>query len=172
MRIGHFLSSEEFDPRELITQARMAENAGFAGLWISDHFHPCYRDAAGGRRLVAGRMKVCWAEDEHQARATAYRLWPNEQLPGELAQILPTPAHFEQASELISEDMVAEAVPCGPDVDLHLQAIKRYEDAGFDELYIQQIGSDHERFFETYASEILPRFHDHKQAAALSSAAA
>jgi G6PDH family F420-dependent oxidoreductase len=119
-----------------------------------------FRDAADGPRPVAGGMKVCWAPEEAQARATAYRLWPNEQLPGELAQILPTPAHFEQASELISENMVAEAVPCGPDLDLHLKAIKRYEDAGFDELYIQQIGPDQERFFETYANEILPHFND------------
>ncbi|HEY3970596.1 MAG TPA: LLM class F420-dependent oxidoreductase [Solirubrobacteraceae bacterium] len=117
-----------------------------------------FREAADGPRPVAGGMKVCWAPEEAEARATAYRLWPNEQLPGELAQILPTPRHFEQASELISEDMVAEAVPCGPDLDLHLQAIKRYEDAGFDELYIQQIGPGQERFFEVYANEILPRF--------------
>jgi G6PDH family F420-dependent oxidoreductase len=119
-----------------------------------------FREAADGPRPVAGDMKVCWAPEEAQARATAYRLWPNEQLPGELAQILPTPAHFEQASALISEDMVAEAVPCGPDLNLHLRAIKRYEDAGFDELYIQQIGPGQERFFETYANEILPHFID------------
>jgi G6PDH family F420-dependent oxidoreductase len=110
-------------------------------------------------------MKVCWAPDEAQARATAHRLWPNEQLPGELAQILPTPAHFEQASELIDEDMVAEAVPCGPDLDLHLEAIRRYRDAGFDELYIQQIGPQQERFFETYANEILPQFGDGENSA-------
>ena len=67
---------------------------------------------------------------------------------------------------------MAEAVPCGPDLDLHLRGDPRYEDAGFDELYIQQIGPDQERFFETYASEILPRFHDHGRAAALSSAGA
>jgi hypothetical protein len=85
-------------------------------------------------------MKVCWAEHEDRARATAYRLWPNEQLPGELAQILPTPAHFQQASELVSEETVAEAIPCGPDLERHLRAIKRYEDAGFDEHYIQQVG--------------------------------
>ena len=79
---------------------------------------------------------------------------------------------WPRTPELISEDMVAEAVTCGPDLDLHLRAIKRYEDAGFDELYIQQLGSDHERFFEVYASEILPRFDDHNQAATLSTAAA
>jgi hypothetical protein len=111
----------------------------------------------GRGKLVAGGMKVCWEEDEGQARATAHRLWPSEGLPGELSQILPTPAHFEQVSELIRENMVAETVPCGPDLERHAEAIQRYADAGFDELYIQ-IGSQQERFFEVYTQEILPRF--------------
>ena len=40
VKIGYFLSSEEYTPAELIEQARLAEDAGFDGLWISDHFHP------------------------------------------------------------------------------------------------------------------------------------
>ena len=39
-RYGYFLSSEEYDPAELVRQARLAEQAGFEALWISDHFHP------------------------------------------------------------------------------------------------------------------------------------
>src|SRR5512135_2135590 len=39
-RYGYFLSSEEYDPAELVRQAKLAEQAGFEGLWISDHFHP------------------------------------------------------------------------------------------------------------------------------------
>jgi len=322
MRIGYFLSSEEFDPRALVRQAEMAEQAGFEGLWISDHFHPwndaqghsgfvwstigaiskavasmkvtvavtcptmrmhpalvahaaatsavlldgrfalgvgsgealnehilaqrwpqaderlemleeavkvirllwqggekshrgrhyqvenariydlpeqpppvivsgfgprstelasrigdgfctvapvgeavvAFREKAGPGKLVAGGMKVCWAEDERRARARAHRLWPNEQLPGELSQILPTPAHFEQACELVSEQMVAEAIPCGPDLSEHRRAIERYADAGFDELYIGQIGPEQEAFFDVYAREILPRFADRVEA--------
>ena len=51
MRIGYFLSSEEFGPRELIAQARMAEDAGFQGLWISDHYHP-WNDEQGHSGFV------------------------------------------------------------------------------------------------------------------------
>jgi G6PDH family F420-dependent oxidoreductase len=40
MRIGYFLSCEEYTPAELVEQAKAAEEAGFTGLWISDHFHP------------------------------------------------------------------------------------------------------------------------------------
>lgn len=39
-RFGYFLASEENDPREIVRQARLAEEAGFDCLWISDHFHP------------------------------------------------------------------------------------------------------------------------------------
>ena len=39
-RYGYFLSCEEYGPAELVRQARLAEEAGFEALWISDHFHP------------------------------------------------------------------------------------------------------------------------------------
>ena len=35
MKIGYFLSSEEFGPRDLVDQAVKAETAGFPDLWIS-----------------------------------------------------------------------------------------------------------------------------------------
>lgn len=37
---GYFLSCEEFGPADLLAQARLAEEAGFDALWISDHYHP------------------------------------------------------------------------------------------------------------------------------------
>jgi G6PDH family F420-dependent oxidoreductase len=51
MRIGYFLSSEEYEPAELVAQARLAADAGFAGLWVSDHFHP-WLDSQGQSAFV------------------------------------------------------------------------------------------------------------------------
>src|SRR4051812_18181062 len=51
MRIGYFLSSEEYSPAELLEQARGAEQAGFSALWISDHYHP-WVDAQGHSAFV------------------------------------------------------------------------------------------------------------------------
>jgi alkanesulfonate monooxygenase SsuD/methylene tetrahydromethanopterin reductase-like flavin-dependent oxidoreductase (luciferase family) len=53
MKIGYFLSSEETAPRELVHQASLAEQAGFDGLWISDHFHP-WNDRATSSPPSAG----------------------------------------------------------------------------------------------------------------------
>lgn len=114
-------------------------------------------ESNGDGKVVQGGLKVCWGEDEAEARKTVYRLWANEALPGELAQILPTPAHFEQASELVTEKLASEDIPCGPDVDAHLQAIEAYRRAGFDELYINQIGPDQDAFFAAYREHVLPR---------------
>ncbi len=51
MKIGYFLSSEEYTPAELIEQAKGAERAGFSALWISDHYHP-WTDAQGQSAFV------------------------------------------------------------------------------------------------------------------------
>ncbi|MEA2253487.1 MAG: hypothetical protein QOG70_3729, partial [Solirubrobacteraceae bacterium] len=116
-----------------------------------------YRTVGGVGPVQAG-TKVCFGPDEAQARRTAHRLWPNEALPGELAQVLPTPRHFEQACQLVTEEMVAESVSCGPDLDRHVAALQEYADAGVDELFVQQIGPEQDAFFETWAREVLPRF--------------
>jgi G6PDH family F420-dependent oxidoreductase len=116
-----------------------------------------FRTASTNGAVVQGGLKVCWDEDAAQARKTVHRLWPNEALPGELAQILPTPEHFEQASELVTEEMVVADVPCGPDVDAHVDAIEAYERAGFDELYVNQIGPEQDAFFAAYRQHVLPR---------------
>jgi len=116
-----------------------------------------YREP-GGRGPVTGGLKVCWGEDRDACVKTVHRMWPNEALGGELAQILPSPRHFEQAARLVTEEQIGASVPCGPDPEEHLAAIRAYVDAGFDEIYVGQIGSDHDGFVDFYAREILPRF--------------
>src|SRR5215212_9811607 len=38
--MGYVLSSEEMSPKEMVRNARRAEEAGFTTAWISDHYHP------------------------------------------------------------------------------------------------------------------------------------
>ncbi len=143
-----------FGPKAVKLAARIGD--GYATT-SPDELIKMYRDEGGKGPIQAG-TKVCFGSDEAEARKTAYRLWPNEQLPGELAQVLPTPAHFEQASELVTEDMVADTVPCGPDLDEHMKTLQEYADAGVDELFVQQIGPNQDEFFDTWAPEFVPKF--------------
>jgi G6PDH family F420-dependent oxidoreductase len=114
--------------------------------------------SGGGKGPVHAGTKVCFMDSEEEARATAHRLWPNEALPGELAQVLPTPSHFEQACELVTPDLLSP--PLGPDLDAHAATLREYADAGVDELFVQQIGPAQDAFFATWAEQILPQFGD------------
>jgi hypothetical protein len=83
--------------------------------------------------------------------------WPTAAIEGELLVELPLPRHFEQASSMVDEDAVGEKVVCGPDAERHLDAIRKYTAAGYDHVWIHQIGPDQEGFFRFYQREVLPK---------------
>jgi hypothetical protein len=56
----------------------------------------------------------------------------------------------------VTEEMVAEAVVCGPDPERHIENIKQAAEACYDEIYVQQIGPEQEAFFRFYEREVLP----------------
>jgi hypothetical protein len=58
----------------------------------------------------------------------------------------------------VTEEMIAESVPCGPDVDRIVETLQAFADAGFDELYVQQIGDRQQEFFDLLKRDVLPQF--------------
>ncbi|MDP8987444.1 MAG: TIGR03557 family F420-dependent LLM class oxidoreductase [Actinomycetota bacterium] len=143
-----------FGPHALALAARIGD--GLVSTSADAETVQRYRAEGGKGPAIAG-MKVCWGTDEAAARRTAHRLWAQTGVPGELPQELPTPAHFEQASSLVTEDQVAESIVCGPDPERHVAAIEQYFEAGFDEVFVCQVGADQEGFFDFYRSELRPR---------------
>jgi len=115
-----------------------------------------YRDH-GGRGPVLGAVKVCWDTDEGRARKLAHEIWATESLPGQLNQELAMPTFFEDAASLVTEEMVAEKVACGPDPERHVAAIAQYLDAGFDQVYVNQIGPAQQGFLTFYDQELRGR---------------
>ena len=47
MRFGLDISQHQLDYDEILTRARLAEEAGFDGAWVFDHFKPLYGDPSG-----------------------------------------------------------------------------------------------------------------------------
>ena len=115
-----------------------------------------FRERSGGKPAQAG-TKVCWADTEQQAVETANRLWATSGLPGELAQVLPSPRHFEQAATLVTEEQTRESVACGPDVERHLEKLRPYVEAGFDDVYVANMGPHYREMIRTFGAEVLPQ---------------
>ena len=116
-------------------------------------------DAANGkpqsRRI--GQLPVCWGEDRDTCVSRAHELfrwfgggWKvNAELPGT--------AGFAGASQFVTPDDVASAIPCGPDLEGIVKAVRRFEDAGFTDVALVQIGDESQRDFLAVAEkELLP----------------
>lgn len=111
---------------------------------------------AGGRGHAVGAVKICWGADEAEARALAHERWRSSGLPGQLSQELALPAHFEAGAEIVTEDDVARSISCGPDPDVHAKTIMKYVDAGYDEIFIAQVGDDQLGFLDFFRKELRP----------------
>ena len=114
---------------------------------------------AGGRQKPRyGQVTVCHAGSEAEARRIAHRWWPNTALAGNLNWEVKTPGLFEHAVKHVREEDVAESITCGPDPRRHAEAIQAYIDAGYDHVYVHQVGPDQEGFFRFYQERVLPEF--------------
>ncbi len=115
-------------------------------------------DQAGGNgRSKYLQMRACWAKDDQTAIRTLHEVWPIDGFKGPVLQELPLPSHFEQVATLVREEDVAHGA-YGPNVDRYLERIQAGIDAGFDHIYLHQVGPDQEGFFAFAEREILPKF--------------
>jgi G6PDH family F420-dependent oxidoreductase len=146
-----------FGPKSIALAARIGD--GFISTKPSRADLRSYRDA-GGTGPLEGGVKVCWAPTEQEGVSTAHRLWSTQGVPGELAQVLPSPRHFEQASSIVTDETTAQAVACGPDPEKHARSIREYADAGYDTVYIAQMGKRQQEFFDFYTKRVTPLLTD------------
>ena len=116
-----------------------------------------FEKAGGKGKPCYAEVTVCWAKEESEARRTAHEYWPTAALSGELSQVLPVPAHFEQATKLVKEEDVAKEIVCGPDRERYLDKINEYVEAGYDHVWLHQVGPDQKGFFRFFEKEVLPK---------------
>ncbi len=142
-----------FGPKALDLAARIGD--GYIGTAPDADLVARFKEKSGGKPAQAG-AKVAFAPTQDEGWGHAHRLWPNAGLPGELAQILPTPEHFEQASELVTMESTKDSVVAGNDLGQHLHQVREYADAGYDELYLANMGPHALDMIDFYGREVLP----------------
>jgi G6PDH family F420-dependent oxidoreductase len=143
-------------PKAIEAAGRIGD--GFIGLSPKSEQIQQFQEAGGNDNPCYGQVTVCWAESEAEAKAIVSTVWPNSGLRGQLSQDLRTVAHFEQAVKMLSQEQRTENIICGPDPQKYKDSIYEFIDAGYDHIYIHQIGPDQEGFFSFYQEEILPEF--------------
>ncbi len=113
--------------------------------------------AGGGGKPRIGQVPLCWGPDRDAAVATAHDQFRWFAGGWKVNAELPGTAGFAAASQFVRPADVAEAIPCGPDLDAHVSAVRAFVDAGFTHVALIQVGGHQQRAFLEWAqSELLP----------------
>ena len=131
---------------------------GIIGTAPKSETMKAFDEAAAAASPVTARLLSVGPKTSEEARETAFEIWPNAAMSGQLSQELALPAHFEQVVPMVTKEKVAEEITCGPDVKQHIDAICEYVDAGYDHVCVHQIGPDQSGFMNFYQREVLPGF--------------
>ncbi len=143
-----------FGPKATEVAARVGD--GFVSGGPDAELAGAFQSQAGSDKPRVATGKCCWSADEGEARDLVSRLWPHLGLAGEVAQELPTPQHFEQASSVVA-DAAPDTIPCGPDPERYVAAITEFARAGYTELYLHNIGPYQDEFLRFFRREVEPR---------------
>jgi G6PDH family F420-dependent oxidoreductase len=107
----------------------------------------------GGR--VVGQIPVCWDPDRDTAIERAHDQFRWFGGGWKVNADLPTPAGFAGATQFVRPEDVAESIPCGPDLDGIVEAVRPFWEAGFTDIALIQIGGDTQDLFFKEAAEPL-----------------
>jgi|GEM_PF-505285 len=141
--------------------SKAAELAGKkgAGLFATEAKAPLVEAwrKAGGRRARYAEVAISYAKSEEEAVRVAHERFSFGLLGWKVLPELPTPKSFEGALAHVKPQDVAESITCGPDPERHVQAVRKYIEAGFDHLVLVGVGPDQHGFLRFWKEELAPR---------------
>ncbi|ORB74652.1 LLM class F420-dependent oxidoreductase [Mycobacterium scrofulaceum] len=123
---------------------------------LVDAWHAARQAAnlAGGGRVV-GQIPVCWDPDRDSAIQRAHDQFRWFAGGWKVNADLPTPAGFAGATQFVRPEDVADSIPCGPDLDAIVEAVRPYWEAGFTDVALVQVGGESQDLFLSEAAEPL-----------------
>ena len=100
----------------------------------------------GGARAI-GQIPICWDPEEGGAIDRAHDQFRWFAGGWSVNADLPTTAGFAAATQFVRRDDIADNIPCGPDLDKIVEAVRPFWEAGFTDVALVQIGGDAQRAF-------------------------
>lgn len=110
----------------------------------------------GGQGRIVGQIPVCWDPDRDAAVKRAHEQFRWFSGGWAVNADLPTTAGFAGATQFVRPEDVAKNIPCGPDLDAIVEAVRVYREAGFTDIALVQVGdAGQDRFLDEAASSLL-----------------
>ncbi len=142
---------------------RSAELAGTAGdglIGVTPDVRlvDVFRGAGGDGKPCLAQLHVSLAGSDEAALENAWNWWPNAVVPPAILTELATPEEFEQVATAVGDAAIGDAVVCTTGPEPIVAAIDRFVGAGYDTVYLHQIGRDQARLVDLVKSDLLPHY--------------
>ena len=115
-----------------------------------------FRDGGGAGKPVKVQASLAWARTEEEARRVAHEQWAANLLGSDVLADLRMPAQFEAAARFVSMDEVLEVLPVSCEPEAHADHLRRYVEAGIDDVYLFNVGPHQREFIEVFGERVLP----------------
>jgi G6PDH family F420-dependent oxidoreductase len=122
------------------------------------HLTDVFRASGGAGKPHLAQLHVCLGATLHEAAQRAREWWPVAAIAPALLPELPRPREFEAATRHVEPDDMRRAVVCATDASPIVAAIDTFVAAGFDTVYLHQIGPDPQPLLDLSESELLPHY--------------
>ncbi|NUO91045.1 MAG: LLM class F420-dependent oxidoreductase [Dermatophilaceae bacterium] len=129
-------------------------SADLVSEWNRTHGAP----RVGADARAVGQIPICWDPDEEAAVTRAHEQFRWFGGGWSVNSDLPTPRGFAGATQFVRPEDVASSIPCGPDLDKIVEAVRAWWEAGFTDVALVQVGGDsQERFLAEAAGPLLEK---------------
>ncbi len=156
-------------PPPLIAAALSPETAEWAASWadgmitvsqteeVLREIVDAFVGGGGEGKPLMLQVHLSWAESESEALAQAHRQWRSNAMAGPVAQDIRLAEHFDLASQFVSPEDLRKGLDISPDLGWHADNLVRYEELGFDTLFIHNVGTNQEAFIDAFGEKVLPQ---------------
>jgi len=109
---------------------------------------------AGGAGPRYAEVPMAWATTEEAGIQEVLKTTRWALTGWKVMSELPNPANFDAASQTVREEDVRGQFALGPDAEPYVEAVRKYADAGFDHLVLQNAGPDPDGFIDFFHKEL------------------
>jgi coenzyme F420-dependent glucose-6-phosphate dehydrogenase len=103
-----------------------------------------------------GQLHFSWAETDEEALANAMTEWPNGGMKFP-KQDIRSPHEFAEMAKIVRPEDFEGRLLISSDPDKHRQAIQRFIDLGFNQVYLHNVGRNQAQWIEVFGREVLPK---------------
>ncbi|KHK91083.1 TIGR03557 family F420-dependent LLM class oxidoreductase [Novosphingobium malaysiense] len=116
-----------------------------------------FSEKSGRSGPAYGEAALAWAPTEEEGRRIAHERFRFSAFEWAVNSELRDVQGFEAATKYVRPEDLADSIPAGPDPEVHLAAIRKWIDAGFDHVVLVGPGDDQAGFIRFCETELFPR---------------